>query len=482
MLSYILAFALGLAPALQGVFDLPLQLALQRAVLLACLGWLALRARGAGLPAELGSRRLWPAWAAAALSLAALVASPFRGAVFNEWGNFGAGLLIFVFASFLNKEERERVEGAALAGAWLVFALSLAQAFVLGSFTDRPPLTNLNALALYAVLILPLSLGRRRNWPLAAAMLVLIIWTQSLGASLAVLAAAGYYAATRPAGAQKANRWLLAVLAVAAAAIFWKLHGDSVAGRLVWWRGAWEMFLARPLAGFGHAAYTWAQAAFLPDGAFRERSIYAHNYYLEFLAENGLPAALAWFWAIAAAVRARAGLAKYALVAALAHSLVDFGLSVPANFWLFCFLLASPADAEPAVKPSPRALRAGLAAAALLLAALAALDLRSLAFERAGRRALAAAGAGDLPAAAEALRPQLAPGLFRGRALELLGRLNLSDSTAPPGFRSAVYYEQALLENAYSPAAWGTLGRIYAQPGLEQAAADLRARRAGVFK
>ena len=482
MLTYILAFVLGLAPALQEVFDLPLQLALQRAVLLGCLGWLAGRAYGAGLPAALGARRFWPVWAAGALSLASLAASPFRGAVFNEWGNFAAGLLIFVFASFLEKDEKDKVERAALAGAWLVFALSLLQAFVLKNFYGRPPLTNLNALALYAVLIIPPALERARGWPLAAAMLVLVIWTQSLGAALAGLAAAGFYAASRPSGALKSSRWLMAVLGLAAAAILWKLHGDSVAGRLAWWRGAWEVFLARPLGGFGHASYTWAQAAFLPAGAFRERSIYAHNYYLEFLAENGLPAALAWFWAVFAAVRARAGLAKYALVAALAHSLADFGLSVPANFWLFCFLLASPAAAEPAVRPAPRAARAGLAAAALLLAALASLDLRSLAFERRAARAAAAAGAGDLPAAEEALRPELAPGLFRGRALELLGRLSLSDRTAPAGFRSAAYYEQALLENRYSPAAWGALERIYDQPGLEQAAAGLRARRAEVFK
>ncbi|MDD2805333.1 MAG: hypothetical protein PHV33_07240 [Elusimicrobiales bacterium] len=481
MLSYIFAFVLGLAPALQAVFDLPLQLALQRAVLLACLAWAALRAQR-GLPAALGSRSLWPLWAAAGLSLAALLVSPFRGQIFAEWGNFAAGLLIFIFASFLNKEERGRVEGAVLAGAWLVFALALLQAFALKNFHDRPPLTNLNALALYAVMIFPLALGRRSRWPLAGAMLVLVIWTQSLGAALAGLAAAGFYAASRPAGSVKGSGWLLAALAAAAVGILWVLQADSLAGRLTWWRGAWDMFLARPLFGFGHASYTWAQAVFLPDGAFRERSIYAHNYYLEFLAENGLPAALAWFAAVFAAVRAKTGLAKYSLIAALAHSLVDFGLSVPANFWLFCFLLASPAGEEVAPLPSRRAGAAVLGFAGLLLAALLALDLRALAFERASRRALAAAGTGDLPAAEEALRPELRPGLFRGRTLELLGLLNMADKSAPPGYRSAVYYEQALLENPYSPAAWGKLRRIYSQPGLERAAVGLERRRLEVFK
>ncbi|OGR74954.1 MAG: hypothetical protein A2X32_10575 [Elusimicrobia bacterium GWC2_64_44] len=482
MLSYIFAFVLGLAPALQSVFDLPLQLALQRGLLLACLVWAALRAHRGGLPAALGARPQRLLWAAAGLSLAALLASPFRGQVFGEWGNFAAGLLIFVFASFLNKEERGRVEAAALAGAWLVFALALVQAFALKNFHDRPPLTNLNALALYAVMIFPLALERKSRWPLAAAMLVLVIWTQSLGAALAGLAAAGYYAASRPAGAVKGSGWLLAALGAAAVGVLWVLQADSLAGRLTWWRGAWDMFLARPLAGFGHASYSWAQAAFLPDGAFRERSIYAHNYYLEFLAENGLPAALAWFITVFAAVRAKAGLAKYSLIAALAHSLMDFGLSVPANFWLFCFLLSSPAAEEAAPRPSRRAGAAALGLAALLLAALLALDLRTLAFERAGRRALVAASANDLPGAEEALRPELRPGLFRGRSLELLGRLSLNDHSAPAGYRSAAYYEEALLENPYGPAAWGGLRRIYSQPGLERAAAGLERRRREVFK
>jgi O-antigen ligase len=480
MLTYIFAFVLGLAPALQAVFDLPLQLALQRALLLGCLAWAGLRA-WRGQPPAPGARSLWLLWAAAGLSLASLLASPFRGQIFGEWGNFAAGLLIFVFASFLNKEERGRVEGAILAGAWAVFALSLAQAFALDNFHDRPPLTNLNALALYAVMIFPLALERKSRWPLAGAMLVLVIWTQSLGAALAGLAAAGYYAATRPAGTVKGSGLMLAALGAAAVGILWVLQADSLAGRLVWWRGAWDMFLTRPLSGFGHASYTWAQAAFLPDGAFRERSIYAHNYYLEFLAENGLPAALAWFAVIFAAVRARAGLAKYSLLAALAHSLMDFGLSVPANFWLFCFLLASPASSEAAPRPRS-AVWPGIVFAGLLLAALAALDLRALAFERAGRRAQAAAEAGDLAAAESELGYELRPGLLRGRSLELLGQLSLRDDGAPPGFRSAGYFEQALLENSYSPAAWRGLRRIYAQPGLERAAAGLEQRRREVFK
>jgi O-antigen ligase len=479
MLVYIFSAVLALSPVLQAVFDLPLQLAFQRAVLAGCLAWLFLGLRRRGFPAGLLEKRFYPLWAAAALSLISLVASPFRGYVLNEWGNYAAGLLIFVFASFLDSEERARVLRVLLWGAWLIFGLSLLQAFAFGSFSARPPLTNLNALALYAVMVIPAAI-EFRMWPLAGAMIILMVWTQSVGAALAALAAAGCYAASRLKGRElKENAWLLAALAAAGLAALYLLQADSVAGRLAWWKSAWGMFSARPLLGFGHASFTWAQAMFQGAGVFREHAIYAHNYYLEFMAENGLPAALAWFWLLFTAARARGGLVKYSIIAALAHSFVDFGLSVPANFWVFCFLLSSPAGAAGA-KPTRGAAAWGLALAFLLLLALASLDLRSLAYERARGSALTAAAAGDPGLAERELGAALGTKLFRAPALEFLGRLSL----ASPGgdFRAAVYYEEALLENRYSAAPWRALKKIYSAPGRENDAAGLERRRLGVYR
>ncbi|HNW43323.1 MAG TPA: O-antigen ligase family protein [Elusimicrobiales bacterium] len=487
LLIYALASVLLLAPALQAVFDLPLQLAFQRAVLLFSGAWFWLRPPSAARLAAF-IKKFRSLWAAAALSLLALLASPFRGYVFNEWGNYGAGVLIFVVASFLNKEERARIDGAVAAGAWLVFGLIFLQFFVLKNFGLRPPLTNMNALALYALMVFPLALARRA-WPLAAAMAALVLLSQSLGAALAGFGAAGIYAVSKlNSGEGENNKWFLAALFMVGAAAFYLLQADSLAGRLVWWRSAWDMFAARPVTGFGHAAFTWAQAGFQAPGAFREHSVYAHNYYLEFLAENGLPAAAAWFWFLLRAARGGKGLAKYAVIGALLHSCVDFGLSVPANFWLFCYLLAAschegaPPEAEPVPAAGPRP-KAALVLALLLTGALLALDRQSLAFERARGRALAESL--DLgPAAAEArLAPYLAGGLFRGPALEFLGRLTFAGrANRDNGFSSAVYYEMALLENPYSSQAWRALERIYGVPGREGAAAGLAARRAVVYK
>lgn len=477
MLGYIFCAVLALAPALQAVFDLRLQLAFQYALALGCLAWAFLRAYGGGLPSALFSRRLWPLWGTVILTLLSLAASPLRGWIFNEWGTFAAGALLLAFAPFLDEGERELCSAAAAWGAWLVFAVSLLQVFVLKNFQAAPPLTNLNALALYAVMILPLALERRR-WKLAGAMLVLVIWTQSLGAALALLAAAGLYAASRLKPAGRGNAALLGALALLGAAVFYGLQAESVTSRLAWWSSAWDMFLERPLAGFGYAAFSWAHGVFQPGALFREHSIYAHNYYLEFLAENGLPAALLWFWAVFAAVRRRAGLARYAAVAALAHSVVDFGLSVPANLWVFCWLLASPEGPAGEVRVPRRSVHLAFVFTVLLLAAAASLHVRSLAFEKAAARAYPSAAAGDHAAAEEELSPVLAGGLLRGPALDFLGRTALAADPA----RAAVYCEMALLENAYDGQAWRALRRVYALPGYERQALELEARRRRLFE
>lgn len=487
MLVYVFSSVLLLAPVLQAVFDLPLQLAFQQAILLAFLAWCWLKPPGTAQLAAFGKRSPGLG-AAAAFSLLALLASPFKGYIVNEWGNYAAGLLIFIFSSFLNKEERGTADRAVAAGAWLVFSLVFVQIFILKNFGVRPPLTNLNALALYAVMVFPMALVRR-SWALAAALACLVIMSQSLGAVLAGFGAAGIYAAARLNTREGAgNKWFLAVMLAAAVPVVYLLQADSMAGRLAWWKSAWDMFAARPLTGFGHAAFTWAQAGFQAPGAFREHSVYAHNYYLEFMAENGLPAAAAWFWFLFAAVRARKGLLKYAVVGALLHSVVDFGLSVPANFWLFCYLLASPAEeAAPAAAPAPAAgvrlpAKAVFGLALLLEAALLTLNFKSLAFERARERALAAAAGGDRAAAQAQLAPYLAGHLFRGPSLEFLGRLSGGPADRDNGLSSAVYYEMALLENPYSPRAWGALERIYAAPGRGTAAAGLAHRKAAVYK
>ena len=115
MLVYVFSCVLLVSPLLQAVFDLPLQLAFQQALLLAFLAWVFVELRGADLRA-LFHKKFLLLWCAAGLSLVSLLLSPFKGHIFNEWGNYAAGLLIFVYSSFLDKESRRKTDTAVLAG------------------------------------------------------------------------------------------------------------------------------------------------------------------------------------------------------------------------------------------------------------------------------------------------------------------------------------------------------------------------------
>jgi hypothetical protein len=109
--------------------------------------------------------------------------------------------------------------------------------------------------------------------------------------------------------------------------------------------------------------------------------------------------------------------------------------------------------------------------------------LRALSFSRARGEAFTAASGGSPEGARAALRPWLAPGLFRAPALETLGALELRFALVPADLVSAaVHFEMVLLTNRYSSSAWLALGQIYKAPGLEASAADLAARRARVYR
>ena len=74
------------------------------------------------------------------------------------------------------------------------------------------------------------------------------------------------------------------------------LNEGSNLGRLKIWRQAEELFLSRPILGVGLGAYSFE---IKPGASYRE-PIYAHNLYLEFLAETGILGFLFWLGIIGA--------------------------------------------------------------------------------------------------------------------------------------------------------------------------------------
>lgn len=121
-------------------------------------------------------------------------------------------------------------------------------------------------------------------------------------------------------------------------------------------RDTFNMWLDNPILGTGAGSFKYAYPSYKSEDVTSTRLYdYAHNDYLEFLAEFGIIAYLALvaavltslYWAIQAMRLRRNSLqqglgfsACMGIVAILIHSSVDFNLQIPANAFMFVFLMA----------------------------------------------------------------------------------------------------------------------------------------------
>ncbi len=487
MLVFILFSFLLLAPALQGVWNFRTQFVFEAAVFLTGGFWLFREKLACRLPA-LGADRLnVPLSFAGFFSLLAAVLSPVRALVMPEWWTFAAGLFILVLAGCLDAGGRRLADIALRVSAWLIALLSLYQAFILKSPDITASLTNPNALALFTLMLLPLAM-LWSDYLLVGALIITLVWTQSAAALLALLVAAGFYAKDNMKAEDIKKNWpLLLLMAVVAVLAFSQLEFRSFLDRFGWWRAALKMLAARPALGFGPGSFAYVYPAFHGAQSPGISTIYVHNYYLEFLAENGVFAFLFWGWVVVSRLKTERGLKKYALIAALAHSVTDFGLAVPADFFVFCYLLSGPRPAAAAAPPADKKISAALAVLTLAcFAALCGVFSSQLKLERLHAGALAALSAGD-QAGAEGLlegAARLAPG--NPLIPRLLGqvRLRAGFDKKDTGrlFSAAADLERAVVMDPYNAGAWRDLERLYAGVGEQRLLDGLRKRKAEVFK
>ena len=460
MLVFILFSFLLLAPALQGVWDFRTQFVFEAAVFLAGGFWL-FRERLAGrLPGFLSDRKNLPLFCALAFSLLSSTLSPVRAMIAPEWWNFLAGACVLAFACSLTAAERQRTDLALRLAAWLMVLLSFYQAyniFVRGTGESVyliASLTNANALALFAVMLIPLAIVWKDLF-LLSGLIIVLIGTMSMAVILGLLVGVGFYAVDNVKGVDfKKNRWLFAALDVVVVAGALQLKPDSAADRVLWWRSAFRMFADRPFLGFGQGAFAYLYPAFHHPDTARLASVYVHNYYLEFLAENGLLAFLAWNWVVFSRLWKIKGLKKYGLIAVLAHSVVDFGLAVPANFFVFCYILAETRRRRPAADPAraPGLVGGGRRAGAAAGRPRVGDFLQKIALERLHASAMKAYLAGDHAGAESDLSAAYKKEPGNPGIPYLLGQVRMragfetEDRAAL--FRAAVAFEGALALNA----------------------------------
>jgi hypothetical protein len=414
------------------------------------------------LPAK--APALW-AGALILLSLCSALLSPVHAYALPSWAAAAAGLWLFPAATLLNAEERVRVEQAVRAAAWLLVLLAIYQR-VHGDARPTSALPNQNVFAGAVLLLLPFA-ARRGDVLLGAGLLACLWWTRSVGAWLGLSVA--LMLNRRAVGA--AAFWAGAAAGFAGlVAVYAKLESAETAHRLVWWGAAWRMGAGAPWLGLGPGAFAYALPSYAP-GLPALSSLYAHQHFLETFAECGGPYLALWALGLGALLlRAKPAL-RVGVVAALVHGLVDYPLSVPGVFWLFCLSAAwmlPESDAAAAVRSSrriPAAVAALAAAGAFALwigCGWRADVLRSRAVEDFSAGAPPAQVEREL-ALSEKLRPH--PEAARMRAELALAQAAAGDEPARRMTEAAEDLERAVSLDPYRASNWSLLESVYRRLG-----------------
>lgn len=254
----------------------------------------------------------------------------------------------------------------------MILPLSLALAFYQwrsarrrsGDRATRAVLDTLNEPAIFQSLLLLFA---------ATILLVAIVFSFSRMGMISALVSLGVMAAVVWTGSRRSllpSALICLLLAGAVAAAAWVgvapvvEHFEQLpqneplavagAGRMAVWRDTLQLVRAHPLAGAGLGCFQYAFTA-VQSTRLTYLVDHAHNDYLEFAAELGLPAAALFFaplfWipfrALRASLRAPSRLARSlalgslgASAALLVHSAADFNLYIPANALVFAIILA----------------------------------------------------------------------------------------------------------------------------------------------
>lgn len=406
---------------LRGAWDLWAQSLVLLGLLGACAAWLCARVASGWLPRP-EPRTL--AWASALAALSALSAwtSPVPAYSRPAWAAAAAGLALFPLISVLDAEGRERVERFLRAAGWVLVLLAFYQRL---QGDSRPAATflNQNAFAGAVLLLLPVA-ARAGDWALAAGLLACLWWTRSVGAWLGLSVALILH--RRAVGT--VAFWLGSSAGfVGLVAAYAKIQSPETLHRVEWWKAAWRMAVSAPWLGLGPGSYAYALPAHVPARPDLS-TVFAHQHFLETAAERGWPYLLLWAAGLAVLLKPAPAGRRFGPAAALIHGLVDYALSVPGVFWLFC---ASTALAAPDTGRSvnvPLRWRPVLCAVILAAASVSGvLVWRGWSADRLRARAVFAIGEGRLDDAAamleasEALSPHPEAARFRAEITLIRG-------------------------------------------------------------
>lgn len=422
MLAGFVGIVVALGLLLRGAWDLWAQSVVLLALLAASAAWLCARAATGWLPRPDTKLFVWSG-SLILLSAASAWASPVAAYARPAWAASAVGLSLFPFISVLDSEGRARVERFLRAAAWALVLLAVYQRLS-GDSRPAAAFLNQNAFAGAILLLLPFA-ARAEDWALAGGLLLCLWWSRSVGAWLGLAVALILH--RRAVGALAF--WLGSVAGfVGLVAAYAKIQSPATLHRVEWWKAAWRMAAEAPWLGLGPGAYAYALPSHAPSRP-ELSSLFAHQHILETAAERGWLYAALWLAGLAVLLKPAPASRRFGPAAALVHGLVDYALSVPAVFWLFC---ASTALASPEPGRSinvPLRLRPVLCAVVLAAAgACGAAVWRGWSADRLRAQAAFAAREGRLSdaaaalAASEALTPHPEAARLRAEILLAEGR------------------------------------------------------------
>lgn len=413
--------------------------------------------------------------------------SPVKSLIKGDWLNLCAGFSVLVMSALSSGRAGERAYKAATVCAAAVFAFALYEVFRDRAFPPVTLLNNSNSFALFFIMIAGLAL-EKKNRLLAAMSAAGVLLGASFGGFLVLLFFLG--AAGIRAEGKTARKYLVFGALASVFLAFFFLNRESFLNRIIWWKDAWNIFVSSPLFGSGYASFTYVYPVFHKPLEGGLSSVYAHNYFLEFLADNGIFASALWFFFLLKYClgggkgagdffRGRVNWKKAAVAGALAHSFVDFGLSQPFLFWFFCWMAGSVLGEEKRYGSAD--LRFGKAYGAAVLPVLLAFFIYagrqvrlaniSREINRGGRPRL------ELIREAEKTDP-VNPLVYKIKGDYLFGKL--SGKKRDELFESALALETALFLNPYDVSLYARAEKIYEKAGEERLAEDLKRRKSGI--
>lgn len=481
MLPLLIGLLVAVGPLLRGSWDFWAQALLFLAFLVGSAAWLAGRVAVGYVP--LPDRRL-ALWSAALIFLAALSAalSPVPDAAWTGWRTLTLGLVLFPAITAVSKDERAAIDEALRFAAWILVILAFYQRYREG--LPRPPsaFINQNVFAGTILMLLPLA-AQKRDWFLSAGLLICLAWTRSVGAWLGLSAA--LILSRRQTGL--VGYWAGAAAGfVCLVAIYAKLQSPEVLHRWAWWAAAARMAAERPWFGFGPGSFAYALTVHQPGGS-ELNAFYAHQHFLETAAELGVPYLLVWAAGLVQLLRRGGSHKRFGAVAILVQSLWDYALSIPANYWLFCYFAASSAPQTSRGVNVPMRRKAPVIAAVVACAVVGFGWVRTL--WRADRLKAAAderfadgAPASEVHALLERSLA-LAPDAQAERLAAEMDLKRIVDGDLPgrEGAReAAAHLERSVARNPFRPSSWSALERLYTQLGDADAARRTRARAAAL--